>query len=516
METWPNVINSPHAAINFSGGSPIIPDLELDTKYGYKESCTQVVYASVNKDGKGVVMCYNEKLTAKSLEKYSKKDAKRIEEVEGRVNRNKITPTGFTKLVDYTPLPDKIEVVDKIWQLNAEFWDLDVETFKTMTAFDLLEENFETDIARRLLLTLPGLALRGDISAPGQGAMTINFIFNWFSGQAIGGNHTLAHALLRCFLDHGGTLLLGCPVEKIIIKDGEAKGVKLSDEATFPGKIITAEKAVVSAVGVPVTWRLLGEDGQSLLKELDPRLWYRFKYWITHLRASTLSHWVLKGHPKWRSLETEEMIKYAHLLYRNWDSWDHAKRWWRDMTEQRFWEAYDGLCEILDYSIVDPTQISPEGYLAVRAEVAVPIRGPGRWKMSELHKWDEVKGELAAKRDDLFEELAPGWKKQMVSHMYMTPIDIWRYNPSAVYGQVIGGDFGAADQWLADRPPYRMPIKKLYMSLGCWPLTLSWGANGYNCAEIVAEDLGIRNQPWWTHHPWQWFLENLSHQAGLG
>jgi phytoene dehydrogenase-like protein len=96
----------------------------------------------------------------------------------------------------------------------------------------------------------------------------------------------------------------------------------------------------------------------------------------------------------------------------------------------------------------------------------------------------------------------------------MSPIDIWRYNAAAPYGQVIGGDY-TADQFIADRVPYRMPIKKLYMSLGCWPLTLSWGANGYNVAQIVAEDLGIRDQPWWTHAPWDWFLKNLTKQAGL-
>jgi hypothetical protein len=42
-----------------------------------------------------------------------------------------------------------------------------------------------------------------------------------------------------------------------------------------------------------------------------------------------------------------------------------------------------------------------------------------------------------------------------------------------------------------------------------WPLALSWMAAGYNAAQVTAEDLGIRNQPWWTARPVTWFLRNI-------
>ena len=89
-----------------------------------------------------------------------------------------------------------------------------------------------------------------------------------------------------------------------------------------------------------------------------------------------------------------------------------------------------------------------------------------------------------------------------------TPIDIWRVNPAAVYGQVLGGDF-SEDQWILDRMPYRMPIRGLYMSNSVWPLGLSWMAAGYNAAQVVAEDFGVRHQAWWRHRPVAWFLENI-------
>ena len=96
----------------------------------------------------------------------------------------------------------------------------------------------------------------------------------------------------------------------------------------------------------------------------------------------------------------------------------------------------------------------------------------------------------------------------MLDHAYYTPLDLWRYNPVAVYGQVIGGDF-SEEQWYLDRMPYRMPVQGLYMSNNVWPLALSWMAPGYNAASAVAEDLGIRNQPWWSSRSGDWFLRNI-------
>jgi hypothetical protein len=47
------------------------------------------------------------------------------------------------------------------------------------------------------------------------------------------------------------------------------------------------------------------------------------------------------------------------------------------------------------------------------------------------------------------------------------------------------------------------------MSNSVWPLGLSWMAAGYNAAQVVADDLGVRNQPWWVNPPVVWFLESI-------
>jgi hypothetical protein len=58
--------------------------------------------------------------------------------------------------------------------------------------------------------------------------------------------------------------------------------------------------------------------------------------------------------------------------------------------------------------------------------------------------------------------------------------------------------------------PYRMPVPGLYMSNGVWPVGLSWMAAGYNAAQVVAADAGVRVQPWWVARPCEWYSRNLA------
>ena len=116
--------------------------------------------------------------------------------------------------------------------------------------------------------------------------------------------------------------------------------------------------------------------------------------------------------------------------------------------------------------------------------------------------WDgEIRHELRrARATETMAELVPGWDEIVLDQYDWTPLDNWRLNRAAKYGQVVGGDF-SEDQWILDRMPYRMPFDGLYMSNGVWPVGLSWMAAGYNAAQTIAEDAGVREQSWWRAPP---------------
>ena len=52
-------------------------------------------------------------------------------------------------------------------------------------------------------------------------------------------------------------------------------------------------------------------------------------------------------------------------------------------------------------------------------------------------------------------------------------------------------------------------VPGLYLSQSIHPVGASWLATGYLAACDVAEDMGCRDQSWWTGVPWDWFVENM-------
>jgi phytoene dehydrogenase-like protein len=239
---------------------------------------------------------------------------------------------------------------------------------------------------------------------------------------------------------------------------------------------------------------------------VDSRLATKMKYWKMDERGSTVTSWLVDGEMPWGSAEFDPLVNKAHLMYRAYDSWQGAKDYVMAMINNDTWGAFGNMIEILDYGKCDPNAVSPEGYRVIRGEEAIPY--PLR-REGGPEAWDgPIRDEMLRRRNDVMESIAPGFKDRIIEAFQWTPIDIWRVNPAAVYGQVLGGDF-SEDQWILDRMPYRMPIRGLYMSNSVWPLGLSWMAAGYNAAQVVAEDLGVRHQSWWTHRPVAWFLENI-------
>ena len=119
-------------------------------------------------------------------------------------------------------------------------------------------------------------------------------------------------------------------------------------------------------------------------------------------------------------------------------------------------------------------------------------------------------GDLARRMTDKLDQLAPGFKDSIIEIVQSSPIDIWRADPAATWGCAadanVPGD--KVSQWYEQRLPYRMPIKQLYTCKGTWPIAFTWCATGYIASCVVAEDLGIRDQPWWTSRPGDYVARN--------
>jgi phytoene dehydrogenase-like protein len=499
-EPWPNTIMSPHASINWSGASPVIEDLELE-QYGYRIVFGPTAYGTTHRDGTNVLVYHDPSQTGRAIGRFSKKDADVVEKLQRDLLDNAVD---IAEMLFYSaPETHPSEAIEYAMGLG-KLVGIPPDDFSKLTAAQLVEELFEEDHVRRTMFMGAALNVLGSALAPGQGAFTV--LCGFFAllpvGSYVGGMHTLPHALSQVFVKHGGVTLRNCPVERIIVEDGEARGVQLAGNAAFPGEIILADKALVSGVGAGVTLDLVGED---VMQSVDPMLTTKMKWWKSSYRGSAVSNWVMKGRPRWKSEEWNPDINKAFMFYRAWDSWDECKAWTLAMQNGDLRGAYGSTGELLDFGTVDPKGISPEGWVIARNEEAVPfgIRSEGG-----PEKWDDLRDELMEERDEVMDDLAPGFKDLILQHLFYTPLDLWRYNPTGRGGNVLGGDF-SEDQWILDRMPYRMPIKKMYTCVSNWPLSLSLMAPGYNCACLIAEDLGVRNQTWWSHRPVMWLGANL-------
>lgn len=327
-----------------------------------------------------------------------------------------------------------------------------VEEMSSMTAYELIELTFQPDKARQTIICPVALHLQGAPLSRGQDAFAVALSLFYTKAMAIGGNEALVDALSRCFLDHGGTILVNCPVKSIEVLDGQAKAVVLDDTAVFPGARIEARQAIISNVGARKTLELVSEHTMT---SVDPRLAAKMKRWKMDERGSTVTSWLIDGTMPWGSAEYDPLITKAHLIYKAYDSWQSAKDYVMAMINNDTWGAFGNMIEILDYGACDPNAISPEGYRVIRGEEAIPC--PLR-REGGPEAWDgPIRVEMLRRRNDVMNGIAAGFKDKIIDCFQWTPIDIWRVNPAAVYGQVLGGDF-SEDQWILDRMPYRMPV----------------------------------------------------------
>jgi phytoene dehydrogenase-like protein len=111
-------------------------------------------------------------------------------------------------------------------------------------------------------------------------------------------------------------------------------------------------------------------------------------------------------------------------------------------------------------------------------------------------KWDKIKQEVAnGILETLRRHTTNMGAENILGRWIHTPLDIERYNPSFVHGDI--GHLGAfVTQFFGNRPlpgwgKYKTPVKKLYM---CGSSTHPGGAvtgGGRAAVQVIMEDLGI-------------------------
>ena len=460
-----------HSPVNFSGLSPAVGDLDL-MAHGYALRIPEVTLAALDPGGASAVFYRDPARTHAQFARHSQADADQLAALFGRLGPR---ASRLLQCAIYTPHPNQA-AYDEAVDLSAEILEMPRAALLRMTGVELLEGLFESDEVRRFMTALPALNLFGDLLEPGQGALTWLWSLALRAAVAPGANQSLVKALERVFVAHGGTLVRNTVVQEILVEAGHCVGAVVSPFGSSKTTTLWANAAVLSNLGAAQTATALGPHG-----------WPQLTEWRSDNRVLTVQDLVLQ-----RPLKLPADVAEAPRVYLVWESWDECVEWLRRSRTDDL-DTYFGDIELTQFHHLYPGRSD---------RIALRVRyGTGPFADGD---WDGRRADFNARMRARLEQLDPDVTSVVEYEHVCTPLDFWRSNPAATHGNPIGGDF-VGGQWIGDRLPYRSPVDRLYLSNGVWPPALSWLAAGYNAATVVAEDLGIRDQPWWRHEPTSWF-----------
>jgi phytoene dehydrogenase-like protein len=461
---------------------PIRKDLRLED-YGSRYVFPPAICSHLFSDGRSLTLHRDLEATSREIARFSRGDAERYRDWirEHEPTFEFIARTTFAPPERPSAIWGRLEEsahgrrVLKTWLMSIE----DV-------ADDLFgDECVKTWFVNYCLQTIQ------DPFAKGSGLVPVSLLVNQHcsSGNSlsVGGSHSLTRALVRCLEAHGGELRTGCHVARILIEAGRASGVALAD-----GTEIRAAGAVASNVEPKqVFQRLVARE------ELSDEF-------AAQVEAFRFSHFTIFG---------VHLALHADPAYRG--ASENADRAFNVMLGT---DTMDGIRkQFYDLSIGLPPE--PPGFMALhpsRFDASIAPSGkhvailwqyaPTRLKGGN-ERWDEIKEAYA---DKCFELLRRSTKnldaKSVIARLVYSPHDIARENISMVNGDQVCGRI-TQDQMGMFRPfhgypPYRGPVAGLYL---CGPSTHprggAHGANGYNAAGAIAQDLGI--EPWWAATQYQ-------------
>lgn len=512
----PGFLHNLHATWLITAMSPAMEELELE-KYGLELRGTDYAYGKTFLDKKNALLGTEMGDAYKNWEKLSIKDADtltmamevlfdKFDDTLDIIHKLLFTPPSHKVLIDAASI--YIDVFRK------KGITVSAEEILQMNGFQLLDMLFEDEHIKTMIASMawigatpPMHRLVGAVGAGALAPLTGPLIS---VHQAKGGSHALTHALIKSALSNGVKILTSCPVNKIVIEDGQAAGVVLSGDALFPNERINAKKIVSNVTLVPTFIDLIGE--QHIGSEMASYI----RGFLYDEQVIFGVYYSLDSQPVWSSADFDPGIQKCFMGYFGGEDSTGLKLYGADLVSGRMHEKIIGNWFVP--TLADPTQ-APKGCHTSFVWLDVPpmIR---QWKgrqMGGMDAWDSIKYELADMVDETYESYAPGFKKSIMDRIIYTPLDMSRNNLSAVRGNWVGGST-IPEQFFENRPlpgilkqgsGSRTFIKNLYLSNSINPYGATWLASGYTAACEVAEDMGVRTQKWWQTKAVLWYLSHI-------
>lgn len=349
--------------------------------------------------------------------------------------------------------------------------------FWTMSISDFLDEYFETDVIKAYfaLSGIIGTAL-GPMS-PGTAYILLHHYMGEVDGSvgawgyARGGMGAVTQALAASFQASGGTIRTNADVDRVLVRDGKARGVVLAD-----GEEIHAGM-VVSNADVKRTFLKLVEE-----RELPETFLRRVKNFKIRGSSGKVNI-ALDAMPDFPALPKDSPCLRGDLHFT--DSVERMERGYDDWKAGR-WSA-DPFLDVVIPTTLDPTMAPPGKHFMSCFVQYCPPKVEGRdWTDADRDAFGEtVISQIA--------EYSPGFRERIVHMEVRTPREL-EAEVGLTEGNIFQGEL-TFDQLLFNRPvpgyaQYRSPIGGLYMcGSSTHPGGGVMGAPGRNAAAEILRDL---------------------------
>ncbi len=349
---------------------------------------------------------------------------------------------------------------------------------------EVMRDLFEDDglVAGLLRTTHSWLGLPPDMAGGGVLQLTLMQALTDY-GCWLGGTHTAAHAAFKVFVEDGGKSFTKHEVEKVLIQNGKAVGIKLVD-----GTEIEAKRLVVSTLDpYSLCFRLIGKENlpSQILRRVEGisrwRITITWYSWALHelpnYKASSFNPDI--NRVGWLSIGTKD----PYALVRN-----HARRALGQMPEELNLVVWA-------HTVVDPTQAPPGKHVIGTEDFVL------RANALTEKEWREFKRSHAEAVIKLFERCTTNMSwDNVIGYDPLTPLDCCRelnMGPEGNWAVIdhTPGQMGRCRP-IPELARHKTPIKNLYATGAAWhPSGGAMVAQGYNCYKIISEDFGLE-KPW--------------------
>ncbi len=455
---------------------PMIRDFDLEG-LGLRTVMPEAQAGIAFADGRPPIIFHRPDLldrTHASIARYSKADADMYVELKKRaMMMEQPLAAGL-----YNP-PTPMNPLEGAAMLELVWGDLGVSAhFATKTVKVVIDELFETSEMRALLYrTSVEWGYPIDTSGMGMGFLT--FIM-WTMGNwklAMGGTHSLAKAMTQACYAEGVDLIENTCVDKILIEDGRAVGVR-----TRRGDI-RATKCIASNADLQQT--MLDMVGPENLSELWQKRSKAFRYGPSHVLGTPT--FCLIDAPKYKSAKHDPEIDRCFYTVVGFDGEVDMAHYIRDSYGGRMPEPGAGTWV---NSLWDRSQ-APAGRHCATGWYFLP---PASALSAE--EWQDVRDTFNDRFLDKWRQAAPNMTADNVlAHRLYTPDQMERKNMMRE-GDFSNGEF-SPDQLGTNRPfpeasNYRTEIDGLYLcGSSAFPGGGIHAAAGYNAFKVIAQDNGL-------------------------